>query len=392
MTQEEQATDQIVPTEDHQTLSQHLLDFSDYDDLGKHEGSSFFEQAAEARREIEKWRFAGLGNRPLDHADRDFLLGSMRRAKPASRYRQLAKNSPPWFMRNTQGESAGIRQQMCEVQCFLFDHYLGLLEKRAFATEEQHLVQSRLFRCWPTMALWNPRPGLSKSPKDICKSDHLCPFCASRKVKELIDNLGQLALHERFLVVVALRVSGDQLCNQLGISNPECQLDYARSDLSSKLKLLCKNAGMDGGLIVRQMGPQLSSEFNWSNGEVLSDAHFGYEFRLAVIGGVSTRHKKLQAHAKTNFSQFYDSFDDLTEDGCLSALSIRVRDAQKPASLRCSLLGSRNGSYNDPESAQHEGAVIWHPWSAATPDQWYDYMRLIKGHRLFDRWGSWRGM
>lgn len=357
----------------------------DSDDLGIEYGNKFYEFSHVAKQRVLSLGSPLIGNRPADHMQRDLLLGSAVRHPANWRLRQLIKNEPSWTFDETRGMNPRDRKIVSRVRCFQYDHYMQLAEKLSESSDEVALALDRLWKCWPTMGLFT-RSG--QTYRDVCRQGHLCPFCLTRTCVDAYESTLPLALCSQFLVSIIMTVPGFHLNARNDHPTLEHQLQFVNRKIVPALIATCKAGGMDGGLVVRQVGPHLDGEYDWEDGEVVAREKVGFDFRLAAVGGVRDALSSLRQLIDQDLPEF-DMLEQLTG----TKLSINVRhgdDCALHCALRCALAGYRQGGFNDPESERNEGAFTWFPWALVEKESYFDFVRAVKGQRIFDRWGTWR--
>jgi hypothetical protein len=378
----------------------------------------------------QEWAITAIGQRPIDHAGRDLLFGSL--------FRDPRPKGFHWYVRKPKGWMSDLvnhfpslqdQQHALQMVVLQFLHRRKLcdllpearLSAESGSLDEYNLLR-RLWRCWPFGAQVEWQERGDRSERDVCGLAWLCPWCFARKVTALYELLGQCVKPARttmrYLLLAktqmfspppdpswvrslvqhhGVRSSGSWPWWMVDLGN-HSHTNFRRQLRQAEVKMSCdrreelrqwaKDQGVDGGLVTYQVGPDLYSDNNHD--------YSCFRQESALLGEVAP------AKGETE-DEFEARLLEPSRHGTIMDVQTALLPMNAPSALRCFLLGSSlsyptdgldlkltdNRAWKSKFVRGIPGAFALQPHFMFDDVQWWSHAHTTKNMRLYQPFGTW---
>ena len=357
-----------------------VIDF-EYDDLGERHGNWFDEDGGRARRLACSWEPEAFGNRPVDWARRDLVLGAVQRDRRNWAYRKLVKNRHPAFFHDTIEWSERNRSGIARARSFLFFHYLALLRLSRSDSATSSRTAKEMMDCCPNFFL--ARQSRQRRVFRPCRHNKACPFCLARAAEETYSSLLTMpSVRSSILVLASITHDVTSL-----FSHGSTIVPQVRHAFSRRLRNCAESYGANAGMFSIQIGPRCKAKPRLDNFNSESDCMLGYSIRASVLFQVPLDLFCARFVVDDGNIDEENLLDDLSIIGEAPAVRIGAFCSRDP--LRSLIFGEPPGNRVSEMRDGYEGLFAYQQWHLANADQWHEFLSATKGTRLFSPWGEW---
>lgn len=285
------------------------------DDLGRPGGTFRLDHGEAMRRRVLRFRFEAYGNRTIDHAQRDLILGSFTTDRRQWLYHHACASHPMWTRTDMDGhcgmEVVGV-MRIRVIHLLHLNMVSRLLDElppdvagdeeifpeaaiiRDPETIEAPFVPSsdprdsvlrsrleRMLECPPNLALFVPR-SRSQVGNTIriptCEQPYFCPFCLTRRATVVFKRLRRWLVRDRYYLLLAVNAIPSELPE-------EDDRDFARNVKRTLHSALTSLLPFRPTAMVASfgVGPARSIRFYWLRGIRRQTDYDALEFRAAVV-------------------------------------------------------------------------------------------------------------
>lgn len=352
-----------------------------YDDFGELNGNRFFDDGGRARQLACSWIPHAVGNRPIDWATRDLVLGGAQRDRRNWALRLLIKNRHPQFFVDTYRMSERQRNCVCRARSFLFFHYLKLLTVKRLATPQFEAPLDRLLSCCPNLY------QVERSPQHralrACKQNKLCPFCLARTASRVAQQICHSTTGDSMFLLVSVQ----KQIPSLSEGRQSIVATYRRQ-FSALLRKFADDNGAEAGVFTFQVGPHSEEVPKFQHGDICgTQCRESFNLRAAVLFEVSQDSFCDQEGLETGAVKSIPAFHSLIDHGFAPEVVTEMNDGRD--AIRSLVFGESPGNDNAPTRSGHAGVFAYQQWHLASTSQWEQYIESTQGLRLFNYWGNW---
>lgn len=390
----------------------HVSGFDIRDDLSRKEAMNHPEVLAA----MKEWKIENLGNRPIDHAVRDLLLGSMWREMKAYWFRKIVEKPAAWMVEMVSHLPIRLRRQALQLVVLRFLHVHHLLTKLSEGDlrERPGRVLERMLRCWPMGALMRFEESCSmmryvgaekRTARDICRERMHCPWCLARTAVEIFERYApalpkKIAREGHYLVVLRGALTPKLLARHKQVELPfrdistkeretiANEMDLVTRIALPELKETARRGMVSGGILIHQISPFGDR-----------DTRPGISHQVLVLGEVVLRSEE-DAEKATEHLLHGCSFINAGMYG--SALQGRILPATQHF-LRLLLFGSSSNyplsslplistgieKYGRKFTCGLPGAMSLQPQFLLSRELWKESFEIMRHKKLYRPFGSW---
>jgi len=363
--------------------------YNDLDDVGQENGRIEIPFAWKARDRVCSYPVAAVGRRPKDYAQRDLLIGGWQKDGRCFRFRQLIKNMDPRFYVNTRNLRRADRDICARARAFQFMHTATLLgfANDLVGDERACRTLDSLLRCPPTLFAIEA-DALKRSGHQTCKRIRLCPYCLSRKAVDLYDRLkvDYRRGTRKCLALLSVFIPIDAPCVSASTEKVRERFKTdSRENLGRLFELVTEHLGSSGGLIVSDVGPNLTAQAQWNDGEIEIENSQELELHLAILSEVSENHFRDLANSLSLPEPLLTPF---RQGEIAIEPTVTIRHCGPGDALRSLLFGEAPSKLRGENVV--DGAFRFPPWHLASQYQWRQYLHATRGAQTFRFWGDWK--
>ena len=356
-----------------------------YDDFGTEDGHQFFKFSHEARQYARFWRPQAVGRRPMDWARRDLILGGARRGPENWPIRVLMKNRTPWLFSGTFRLEKSERDIIARCRVFMFFHCLAV--RRCFRLEHP-LAQQRaqqLLSCCPRLFLLarQVHPHVQ-----TCGFAKQCPYCLSRLASRLYARISKKLVRsaDHVLVLAKVRIDVPSLA---GNGDGNSAFSTLRNSTLEHMRAFSREIGSPAGLFTFQCAPQCQAPLRFRHDDLDVYGNRGFHVHAALLTQVPIDvfrdDRDSLASGSSGLPQCFLSLTELGEP------QVVIEDDIGRDALRSLIFGEYPGNRNGADRDGYSGALAYHSWHLASPQQWQEHLLASNNQRAFTLLGDWAG-